>query len=72
MNESREEAIERSMDRLIHQIGAYNESSNMPYRIEFSYGMTIFNREYHSIDELIERSDQLMYKEKRSKSVQSQ
>ncbi len=36
----------------------------MPYRIKFSYGMAIFSNAYNSIDERIQYSDKLIYKEK--------
>ena len=67
INENQREVLEKYITTLIDNIKAYNESSNKPYCIKFSYGMTIFNNGYHSIHELIRHSDKLMYEEKQNK-----
>lgn len=67
LNENRKEVIEKHLATFIDKIAEYNERSAMPYRINFSYGMTIFDNTYQSINELIQHSDQLMYQAKQSK-----
>ena len=67
INENQKEVLEKYIKTLIDKINAYNETSDMPYRINFSYGMTIFNNAYNSIDEFIQHSDKLMYMEKQKK-----
>ena len=67
INENQREILEKYINTLNSNINAYNESSNMPYYITFSYGMAIFDNEYASIYELIQHSDKLMYEEKKEK-----
>lgn len=67
INENKKEILENYITTLKNRINAYNESSNMPYRIRFSYGMAIFNETYNSIQEFIEHSDNLMYAEKKKR-----
>ncbi len=68
INENQREVVEKYVTALIDKISAYNEKSAKPYHIKFSYGMTIFNDAYDSIDELIQHSDKLMYEEKQKKN----
>jgi len=72
INENQREVLEKYITALIDNMNGYNESSGLPYSITFSYGMTIFNNEYHSIHELIQHSDELMYEEKRKKRIDGQ
>lgn len=65
INENKKEILENCITTLKNRINTYNKSSNMPYRIKFSYGMAIFNNTYNSIHELIQHSDKLMYEEKK-------
>jgi diguanylate cyclase (GGDEF)-like protein len=64
VNENRREIVEKYIETLKNNIDTYNEVSNMPYHIKFSYGMAIFNSTYNNIHELIQHSDKLMYEEK--------
>lgn len=68
INENRKEVLEKYIKTLIDKINAYNEISDMAFRIKFSYGMAIFSNAYKSIDELMQHSDKLMYEEKRKKN----
>lgn len=67
LNENRKEVLEKYLKTLIDKINEYDERNDLPYQINFSYGMTIFNNAYHSIDDLIQHSDKLMYQEKQKK-----
>lgn len=67
LNENQREALEQYITALNNKIDMYNENKEVPYRIKFSYGMTIFNNTYNSIAELIQHSDRLMYEEKKKK-----
>jgi diguanylate cyclase (GGDEF)-like protein len=62
--------LEQRIKELNDRIEAYNESSNKPYRIQFSYGIAIFDDSYANIHEFIQHSDKLMYEEKRKKQYQ--
>jgi len=64
INENQREMVEKQIETLKNNIDAHNERSDRPYSIKFSYGMTIFNNKYDSIDEVIQHSDKLMYEEK--------
>lgn len=68
INENQREILERYMKILDYNINAYNESSDKPYHIKFSYGITIFNNQYCNIYELIQHSDKIMYEEKNKKN----
>jgi len=68
MAEDQREIIEKYIKTLENNINAYNESNDRPYRIQYSYGMTIFNNTYNEIYELIQHSDKLMYEEKKKKN----
>lgn len=68
INENQTEVLEQYIKILIDKINAYNERTDMSYRIKFSYGLTIFNNAYNSIDELIHHSDKLMYEKKQKKN----
>jgi len=67
LNENQPEFLKRYIETLNNNINTYNESSNKPYHIKFSYGMAIFNNTYKTLHELIEYSDKLMYEEKNKK-----
>ncbi len=69
IKENQKEVVEKYIKTLIDRMNRHNERSDRPYRIEFSYGMTILNNAYHSIDELIQHSDKLMYEEKQRKRI---
>ncbi|MEG6586579.1 GGDEF domain-containing protein [Dendrosporobacter sp. 1207_IL3150] len=64
INENRREIVEKYIENLRNNINTYNEVSNNPYHIKFSYGLAIFNNTYNNIHELIQHSDKLMYEEK--------
>lgn len=67
INENQKEIVEKYIKTLENNINAYNEIGDVPYRIKFSYGMTIYNNTYNNIYELIQHSDKLMYEEKKRK-----
>lgn len=67
LNENRKEELEKYLKTLINKVNEYNERNDLPSKINFSYGMAIFNNGYHSIDDLIHHSDKLMYEEKQKK-----
>lgn len=67
IHEHNKDVLEKYTKTLINKVNAYNETSGVPYRLQFSYGMTIFNNTYESIDALIQHSDKLMYEEKQKK-----
>ena len=52
---------------MIDQVNDYNERGELPFPIHFSYGMTIFNKTYQNLQELVRHSDRLMYQEKQKK-----
>lgn len=64
--ENRREILDKYLETLNHNIKEYNETSNLPYSIKFSYGMGILDHTYHSIQELIHHSDKLMYEAKKN------
>lgn len=70
INENQREILEEYINSLTSKINVYNESSNMPYRIKFSYGMAIFNSTYNNIYDLLQHSDKLMYEDKKKKNSQ--
>lgn len=70
INENQKEVVEQYIKTLIDNINAHNDRSDRPYSIKFSYGMTIFNKKYSSINELIQHSDRLMYEEKHKKRIE--
>lgn len=65
LNENQREILETYIQTLNNKINEYNERNDRPYRIKFSYGMSIFNSTYNSIYELIQHSDKLMYEDKK-------
>ena len=71
LSENKKKIIEKDIKILIGKINAYNEKSDMPYRINFSYGMTIYDNSYNNLHELVQQSDKLMYKEKQCKAAEN-
>lgn len=67
IKENCEEVLEEYLRTLITKINAGHESGYMPYQINFSYGITIFDPGHHCIDELIQHSDAMMYQAKQKK-----
>lgn len=68
IDDNREEVLKQYIKKLIDTIDADNERNGLTYRISFSYGMTIFNDAYNTLDELIHHSDKLMYEKKQQKT----
>lgn len=62
--ENQKSVVEEYIRLLRDRINAPNEANEVTCPIKFSYGITIFNDAYNSIDELIHHSDKLMYEEK--------
>jgi len=69
LNENDREVVETYIKILIDKVNAYNESGNLSYRIEFSYGITIYNNNYNDIQEAIQLCDKLMYEQKEKKKL---
>ncbi|XFO69224.1 hypothetical protein SPSIL_054560 [Sporomusa silvacetica DSM 10669] len=67
LNERRERRLEQYIKTLNDKIDAYNESSDMPYRIQFSCGRAIFDDSFDNVYEFIRHSDKLMYEDKQKK-----
>ena len=67
ISERRKDIIEKDIEKLIGKIEVYNGKNGMPYRIDFSYGMTIFDNTYNNLEELIQHSDKRMYEDKQKK-----
>ncbi|QJW48958.1 GGDEF domain-containing protein [bacterium BFN5] len=63
--ENRKEILDKHLESLNHNIKKYNETSNFPYSIKFSYGMAILDNTYLSVQELVNHSDKLMYEAKK-------
>ncbi|TWH46281.1 GGDEF domain-containing protein [Sporomusa sp. KB1] len=67
LNERSERRLEQYIKTLNDKIDAYNESSDMPYRIQFSCGRAIFDDSFDNVYEFIRHSDKLMYEDKQKK-----
>ncbi len=67
VNDNQEETLAQYIKTLNNKIDTYNESSDKPYHIKFSCGLTIFSNKYNAIYDLIQHSDKLMYEEKEKK-----
>lgn len=67
LHENRREVLEKYLKTLRDRVNKYNDQSDLPYKINFSYGIATFNNAYQSIDDLIRYSDKLMYEEKQRK-----
>ena len=65
--ENQKKVVEAYLKALIDQVNDYNERGELPFPIHFSYGMTIFNKTYQNLQELVRHSDRLMYQEKQKK-----
>lgn len=70
LNEKRRITVEKYINKLNDKVNEYNEENTVPYRIQFSYGIAIFDDSYDNIHEFIRHSDKLMYEEKRKKKCQ--
>ena len=64
---NQKEIIETEMKALIDKIDTINNNNPLPYRIKFSYGMTIFDNTYDNLQDLIQQSDRRMYEDKQKK-----
>jgi len=67
LHEKQRRRIEKYIQLLHSKIDIYNMSGNVPYRIQFSYGMAIFDGSYNNVHEFIRHSDKLMYEKKQQK-----
>jgi len=63
--------IRQHMAALTDKVKTYNEKMGQPYRVSFSYGMTVLNEQYNDLQELVQHSDKLMYEEKQKKQIHS-
>lgn len=58
--------------RLQQRLDAYNVERNLPYNLSMSMGLVTFEPESSSsINELLDRADELMYKQKRSRKTKN-
>lgn len=64
LNERRKRRLEQYIKILNDKIDTYNKSNDMPYRIQYSCGIAIFNDSFGNVYEFIQHSDKLMYEEK--------
>lgn len=69
LNEKRREILEKYVKTLNDKIDAYNDSNDIPYRIQFSCGIVIYDDSFDNIYEFIRHSDKLMYEEKQKKMM---
>ncbi|MEN6564902.1 MAG: GGDEF domain-containing protein [Veillonellales bacterium] len=69
LNESRRDRVEEYVKTLNNKIDAYNDSNAMPYHIQFSWGIAIYDDSFDNIYELIRHSDRLMYEAKQKKKM---
>lgn len=60
--------IKKFIKDLINKLEEYNKNSGKEYKIKFSYGIAIYNPNRENIEELLNRSDEAMYRNKNSKS----
>lgn len=67
LKEKQKEVVEQYMQKLQNRIGEYNQSGVVPYAIQFSYGIAIFDESCHCIPDFIWESDRLMYEDKQKK-----
>jgi diguanylate cyclase (GGDEF)-like protein len=67
ISEAQNERVEKYIETLIDRMNTYNENNSRPYRVNFSYGMTIFDNTYKNLQELIQDSDKRMYENKQKK-----
>ncbi len=72
LHDNKKEIIEKYINDLTARVSAYNENNSLPYRVKFSYGLTIYNNnDYTNVYELIQHSDKLMYEEKKKKNCKA-
>lgn len=69
LNENRRERLEKYVKTLNDKIDAYNDSNDIPYRIQFSCGIAIYDDSFDNIYEFIRHSDRLMYEAKQKKKM---
>ena len=70
MREDRKEKVEQYIRTLIDRISVFNANNSLPYRINFSYGLTVFDNTYNTVDEMIQHSDRRMYEDKHNKEME--
>ena len=71
MREDRKEKVEQYIRTLIDRISVFNANNILPYRINFSYGLTVFDNTYNTVDEMIQHSDRRMYEDKQNKEMEN-
>lgn len=60
--------IKKFIKDLVNKLEEYNENSGKEYKIKFSYGIATYNPNRENIEDLLNRSDEAMYRNKNSKS----
>jgi diguanylate cyclase (GGDEF) domain len=63
------EILEKMVERIGLQFLKYNEISGKRYKLECSFGVDIFNSSYTSIEQFLNHIDNLMYSNKKEKSI---
>jgi len=71
IDENQPEVVEKYIETLIEKINMYNDSLAMPYRINFSYGLTIYDNCYGNLQEMMQHSDKRMYEDKQQKEAKN-
>lgn len=70
LKERRRARLEKHVKLLNDKLDAYNKNNNLPYRIQFSYGIAIFDHSYDNVYDFMRSSDKLMYEDKQKKMFQ--
>jgi diguanylate cyclase (GGDEF)-like protein len=67
LEEIQQETVTAYIQELTQNIDTYNNMTEKPYKLRFSYGMACFTSDYDSLYQLFERVDQMMYEQKQSR-----
>jgi diguanylate cyclase (GGDEF)-like protein len=70
LQENQRVVVEKYIQNLKKRLMDYNQSGVVPYDIQFSYGIAVFDASCHSIHDFIWESDKLMYQNKQNKRCQ--
>ena len=65
--ETKPEKVVNYIENLIQHMEEYNNLEGRPYRLKFSYGMACYTDNYKSLNELLDKADQLMYEKKQNR-----
>lgn len=62
-----EDELKYTVDEIKKSVDDFNGSENSPYKIQFSFGFSVYDYKNDSINEFLRRMDTAMYAEKKSK-----